>query len=202
LDAFFNFLASAVWPALVLYFLCKFEPEIRSKLHSLKKATKDDLVFADQNALQASDPSTPAALTSMPEPLPTIRDLEAKLRDGLGDYIAEKHVDLLLRDLAQARIERAFESVYAEIFDSQVKGLFELRNSGGSIDRADAAQYFERVKLKFPDAFGSNNFDRWFAYVERNLLARATEGKIVLTPVGRHFLEFVQAYKVGILRPL
>lgn len=138
----------------------------------------------------------------MPEPLPTIRDLEAKLRDGLDDYNLEMHIDLLLRNLAQARIKRAFESVYAEIFDSQMKGLIELRNASGTIDRADAEQDFAQVKLKFPDAFGSASFDQWFNYAQRNLLAQETHGKIVLTQVGRDFLEFVQAYKVGIVRPL
>lgn len=159
-------------------------------------------MFADQNALRPRDPNVPAVLTSMPEPLPTIRDLEARLRQGLGDYNADKHIDLLLRNLAQARIERAFESVYAEIFDSQVKALVELRNAGGTIDRADAEQYFEQVKLKFPEAFGSTSFDQWFSYAQRNLLAQETDGKIVLTQVGRDFLEFVQAYKAGIVRPL
>jgi hypothetical protein len=202
LDAFFNFLASAAWPVLGLYFLWKFEPEIRRKFQGLKQATKDGLVFADQNALLPRDTGTPAALTSMPEPLPTIRDLEAQLREGLSDYNPEKHIDLLLRNLAQARIERAFEAVYAEIFDSQVKALMELRNAGGTIDRADAEQYFEQVKLKFPDAFGSTSFDQWFSYAQRNLLAQEIDGRIVITQVGRDFLEFVQGTKAGIVRPL
>lgn len=202
MDAFFNFLAAVAWPGLTLYFLWKFEPEIRRKFQVLKQATKDGVIFADQNALPSRDPSTPTALLSLPPPLPTIQALETKLREGLGDYNADKHTDLLLRNLAQARIERAFEAVYSEIFDSQVKGLVELRNAGGTIARADAEQYFEQVKLKFPDAFGNTSFDQWFNYAQRNLLAQEHEGNIVLTDIGRDFLEFVQAYKVGIVRPL
>ncbi|HEX9595428.1 MAG TPA: hypothetical protein VF982_00995 [Anaerolineales bacterium] len=202
MDAFFNFLAAVAWPGLALYFLWKFEPEIRRKFQGLKQATKDGLVFAEQNALSARDPSSPTALASLPKPLPTIQALETELREGLSDYNADKHIDLLLRNLAQSRVERAFEAVYAEIFDSQVKGLLELHNAGGAINRADAEQYFGQVKLKFPDAFGNTSFDQWFSYVQRNRLAQERDGKIILTDMGRDFLEFAQAYKVGAVRPL
>lgn len=204
MDAFWNFLAVASVPASVVFLALRFETEIKSKFRDLKEigVAGAKAAFADQNAPTPKDLSAPAVLTSLPAPPPTVSAIEGNLRAALADYKPDKHIDLLLRNLAQARVERGFEYIHSEIFDSQVKALIELRSAGGTIARAEAERYFEQVRTKFPDAFANTTFDQWFAFVRRNLLAEERNGEIVLTDVGRDFLDFVQAYKAGVIRPL
>lgn len=204
MDAFWNFLAVASVPASVIFLALRFETEIKSKFRDLKEIgmAGAKAAFADQNAPTPKDLSAPAVLTSLPAPTPTVSVIENNLRAALADYNPDKHIDLLLRNLAQARVERGFEYVHSEIFDSQVKGLRELQSAGGTIARVEAERYFEQVQAKFPEAFANTTFEHWFAFVHRNLLADEHNGQIVLTDVGRDFLEFVQNYKAGVVRPL
>ena len=69
---------------------------------------------------------------------------------------------MLLRNLATARVERDFERVYSEIFDSQIRALAELNQAGGTAPRADAVRFYEQVQQKFPHAFADKTFSQWF----------------------------------------
>lgn len=124
---------------------------------------------------------------------PFMSEVERRLLADLDSTPDEKRLPLLVRLLAQARIELACERIYSIIFGSQIRGLRELEKAGGQVPIKDAQEFFGSVKTEFPEFYDKIDFWDWISYLTRSDLVVTSTEDVELTPFGRDFLLYLAA---------
>jgi hypothetical protein len=119
---------AAAWPSVVAVLSLKFEPELRNALSSVLRrevkveASGVSAPFGAGVAEQAAAAENPATekLSETPSldpsPRPAVTRLENEMRDELKSIDAGKKEAVLVRTLAQTRLDRGHEYIYNRIF--------------------------------------------------------------------------------------
>lgn len=162
---FVELLKSIAWPAVVLSLGLIFKKDLRSLLPRIKKAGPTGVEFDPE---KQKITSSTGGLKELPglQRTPKMAEIEKSIHQELDLYDSEKRIDLLVRHLAQSRLETVFERIYGTIFGSQIAALRSLGAAGGRVARNDALKYFDDVKSKFPEFYEKNTFDDWIAFLK------------------------------------
>jgi hypothetical protein len=188
-----DLIKSLAWPVVVFVIAWLFHDELRKKIPGLTKAGPAGVEFDVQRAITVQS-STSGELKELPglARTPPIAAIEKSIHNALQLYKPETHVDLLVRHLAQSRLEAVFERVYGAIYGSQIAGLRELAKRGGKISMADAVKGFDEAKSR--SAFPANvTFDLWLQFLKVFNLIEAEDNEIRMTDIGNDFLLYLSA---------
>ncbi len=120
------------------------------------------------------------------------RDLHANLKN-----ITENQEDILIRNLAQARLEAAFGIVYAGIFGSQILGLTSLE-ARRKVPATEAYAFYQEFEKKYPEVYTGYGFSGWLGFLKQRGLVEAAGDDIRITPIGDDFLKWLRATKLSL----
>lgn len=189
------------WPAAVVTIAYWFRDDLRKKIPGLTKAGPTGVEFDVQKRVVAK--SWTGELKEIPgiSRTPTMALIEKSIHEALQIYNPDSHVDLLVRQLAQSRLEGVFERVYGPIFGSQILGLRALAaKPAGKVLRGEALQFFDELKSKSVIS-ADIAFEAWLQYLVAFDLVKKTDDEVSITDVGRDFLMFLSAKGLPENRP-
>jgi hypothetical protein len=209
---FFKLIEGIAWPLVVLILALVYKHDIRSiKFTQLFKTIKTK-VFGIELELEAAEQQkktgevvTVDASTGVIElkELPglqrttAIANLEKELHSNLQRIPADQQTDILIRHLAQARLEAAFGIVYAGIFGSQILGLIQLEARRRAPVK-EAVEFYQQYERNFPDVYTGYGYTGWFNFIRNSGLVELQGEDIILTAVGEDFLSWLKARKLSI----
>ena len=185
-----DFILGLAWPSVILLLALIFRDDIRKAMPRLKKAGLSGIEL-DQQALSTT---RTFAETGELKPYQSIQRsnlmvlIETSILKSLETYKEEDHIHLLVHEVAIARIGRMCESIWDNIFTSQIQALALLRRNGGTASASELESVYGAVDPAYPAEFG---YDRWLNYLFANNLVAQTDGTISLTDLGSDFLDFV-----------
>jgi hypothetical protein len=140
-------------------------------------------------------------LVSQPA-VPTIAKVETQLHAELGIIDPEKQIDVLVRNLAVARLGRNFEQIYRIIFGSQIAGLAALAAApDGEAPVSESSSYFDDIKAKHSEFYEKNTFEEWIQYPINADLAVRSGDRLKVTDLGRDFLTYLRETKLPAEKP-
>ena len=125
-----------------------------------------------------------------PSPRPAVTRIENELRDALKTIDPGKEGAVLLRSLAEARLERGHEAVYNRIFGSQIEFLKRL-NEVPHLTVDQAREFFKPYADQFPQVYSKYSFDAWLNYMTVNALAARNGDDLEISEIGRDFLVYI-----------
>jgi hypothetical protein len=161
-----NLVKAIAWPGVVLVLGLIFKNDLKKLFPRVVRAGPTGVEFEAQKQVVAHFYT--GELRELPG-IPrtnTIAALEKKIHEQLQVINSDAHIDLLVRHLAQAQLQTAFERIYGPIFGSQVAELRALVNAGGTIARIDAIKFFEEQIEIRPDLKNLKlKFDDWLRYL-------------------------------------
>jgi hypothetical protein len=194
-------LRSLAWPAVVLMLGFYFRKDLRTILPRLTKAGPTGLEFSQ---LQNIESNWSGKLKDLPGLTRTkkMEEIEVSIHKDLQHFDPSSRVDLLVRHLAQARLERVFERVNGAIYGSQVALLNALAIKSEPSPLNEAVTWFEEIKEKNPAAYLHTTFERWVGFLTSFDLVRIEQATISITETGRDFLAFLKANQLAIAKPL
>ena len=126
---------------------------------------------------------------------PAIANLVEQLRKNLSGFVAEAHDEVLLRDLAAARVQLAHERTYRLIYGSQIAALERLEVAG-SATVEEARDFYTRETADFSDFYRGIGFDRWVQFLTRFELVTVDASSFRITDLGRDFLAYVRGNRL------
>jgi hypothetical protein len=188
------------WPAAVVAIAYWFRDDLRAKIPSLTKAGPTGIEWqVQQTATTAKTWS--GDLKELPglQRTPLMGSIEKSIHGELELYKPEAHVDLLVRHLAQSRIESVFERIYGGIFGSQIAGLRALA-ARGKVAMADTVQFFDDQK-SHKGVLPEVTFASWFQFLKNFELIKAENDEVELTDIGKDFLLFISNRGLAENRP-
>jgi hypothetical protein len=207
-------LAYLAWPIVVAVIAFGYKPELMAFLPpTLRRKFKLELpgikleMEAAEQQQAAPDITTTSVMSGAIElkeisglvRTPAIanveRDLHAILRGGIADPI-----DVLVRNLAQARLEAAFGAIYAVIFGSQIAGLKEL-GARRRVTNAEAHQFYLEIEKQNPEAYAGYGFSGWLGFLKNRGLIRQEGEDVVMTDLADDFLTWLQAARLTVNKP-
>lgn len=195
-------LAQIAWPIAFVTLGVIFKAEFRSFLASLGKrgwsfktpgGFEATVADAGQQQLASDNPAAeklPEKPTFDSSPRPAVNIIEARIRSELDSVEPGKKEAVLLRALAQSRLEGGHEFTYNRIFGSQILALKRL-NEAGRVTLDDALEFFKPYAEQFPTVYRSYGFDGWFGFLKNNALVQQNCDIIEITPFGRDFLIYI-----------
>ncbi len=195
-------LAQIAWPIAFVILGVIFKADFRSFLTSLGKrgwsfkapgGFEATVAEAEQQQLASDNPAAeklPEKPTLDPSPRPAVNIIEARIRDELKSFESEKKEAVLLRALAQSRLESGHEFTYNRIFGSQILALKRL-NEVGRVTVDDALEFFKPYAEQFPAVYRSYGFEGWLGFLKNNALVQQNDNILEITHFGRDFLIYV-----------
>jgi hypothetical protein len=192
-----DFFRDISWPLAICVIASWFKDDIREMLPRVKKAGPAGVEFNEvqQQQIVKRNEISFEDLKEF-EHLPRTQfmgELERLVLNELKVINDEDKIPLLVRHLAQNRIELAAERVYWSIFGSQIRGLERLRDNGGRVSLDRARGFFAEVAEQFSDVYENVSFEQWFRFVQTQGLAIIENDEVVLTPFGSDFLTYLAA---------
>jgi hypothetical protein len=125
-----------------------------------------------------------------PSPRAAVNIIEARIRLEAENVDTEKKEALLLRALAQSRLQAGHEFTYNRIFGSQILCLKRLNEVGrATVD--DAREFFKPYAEQFPQIYTNYSFDEWLRFLIANVLISQNADIIEITDFGRDFLFYL-----------
>jgi hypothetical protein len=203
---FFDLLKGIAWPVAVVIVAVAFRTDIKALLPRIRRAGPSGVEF-DPAAQQNSAAESRSAAASVLQPLPgldrtpTIEALEKHLLQALAVVDESKKVALLVRLLAQARLEHAFALIYNSIFGSQIAFLRYLEKTVRA-SQSDAQSYMETAKARAPELYGNYGFGGWMSFLVSQGLVDVANEELTITGFGRDFLLYLSARKLSETKPL
>lgn len=197
------------WPLVVLILAVVYKHDILS-LKSLLPRVRKAKFWQMEVEVDAADQQqktgelvtvNPAAGTIELKELPgflrteAIGNLERELHSNLK-AIKENQIDLLIRNLAQARLEAAFGIIYAGIFGSQIVGLTALE-ARRKVTASEAYAFYQEFEKKYPEIYNGYGFSGWLGFLKQRGLVEAVGDDIRITPLGDDFLKWLKATKLS-----
>ncbi|WP_457660135.1 hypothetical protein [Sinorhizobium medicae] len=174
-----------------------FRNEIRPRIKDLVSLGPGGAVLQPTQAVPESSNS---ALSDTPHPMATVVKLVERLEGELAHYQESSKIPLLVKSLAEARVERAFEWLFGNIFGSQIVALRYLQQKS-EITIAEAEEFFENVvKPMDKELYAILTFEDWSRFLLLNELVAMESGKVKSTQIANDFLIFVDKFKRGITR--
>jgi hypothetical protein len=215
---FFGLLKGIAWPLVVFGLAAIYKPEILSNIPGLRRIllrkmrvsiagiaeaefdATEQLSVATELRRISSDPSK-IELKEIPgltrtAAIATVeRDLHAKL-----PLLTVDPVDVLIRNLAQARLEAAFGYIYVGIYGSQLNGLIALQ-ARRRVPTSEAYLFYREVEIKYPEHFGERGFSGWLEFLKFHRLVRHDGDDLVITEFGDDFIMWLKAKKLTTSKP-
>ena len=195
-------LAKAVaWPIAAVIMVLSFKTDLRSFLpHFLRRKMEIELpggFKAKIDVAEQQQGDNPAAQklevqkpTLDPSPRAAVNLIETRIRIEVDSVEAAKKEPVLLRALAQSRLQAGHEFTYNRIFGSQILALKRLNEAGrATVD--DAREFFKPYAEQFPQVYSSYGFDGWIAFLKSNVLINQNGTTIEITEFGRDFLVYL-----------
>lgn len=122
----------------------------------------------------------------------TVAAIEATIQNEIIKHPADERTERLINELAQTRLARGFEIIYANIFKTQVSALRELKARGGAVTLQEAVAYFESTRAGVIEYEGKNSFDRWLTFLKEWDLVGVDGDRAMLRPIADDFLLFLK----------
>ena len=152
--AIVDLLKAAVWLIAVAFIAIWYKGDIRDILPRLRKAgpTGIELDAAIQQRVAVSTVSTSVTLKDLPgfprtEAMATV---ETELHQSLKLIETELQIDMLIRQLAVARLSTVFERIYSLLFGSQIVGLRRPAHSNKA-SLEEAKDFFEPYRRQYEE---------------------------------------------------
>jgi hypothetical protein len=193
--ALVDLLKALAWPVLVGGFLWYFRQEVKTLFDRLKKLGAAGAEFDDAKQSVMLPKLDIDNLREFPNlgRTPFMGDLEKVLLSHLTLVNAPDQIPLLVRNLAQCRLELTFERIHSAIFNSQIEGLRKLEEAGGKVKKAEAETFFENVKSAYPDFYETLSFEQWASFLIRSDLIIIRQDEVQLLPLGKEYLLYLGA---------
>lgn len=111
---------------------------------------------------------------------------------GVTDPVEREN--LLVRELAQAKLRESFERLYQELWGSQLSALQLINQHSGEIAQDQFRFAYEEAKKEWPDQYGEYSFEAWFEFlVDAELVSPTEDEKVAITLQGRELLTYLVA---------
>lgn len=151
-----------------------------------------DFNLGEQQKIEVEHPSASHELKPLPgfSRNPAIAELEVALHAELAKKQNSNKIDLLIRLLAENRLELNFERIYQAIFGSQIRWL-RILNGRTHITMVEAKEFFLGYKKDYPPTLKKYDFDIWFGYLINTRLINKNETTLEITDQGRYFLTYI-----------
>ncbi len=188
-----DFGKSLAWPVALLTIIYTFRKEIRELIPNIDEAGPGGIKVSKQQAVLAPPA---AALQVGGHPLETVNALAEVLREELNNIVPEQHTLILIRALAEARVIANFESIFANIFKSQVDALADLEDEQMSLEEF-RGWFNEHILPRNKEVFSEMGFENWVEYLLRNSLVVIDDNVATMTQKGIDFLDFARRHKDG-----
>jgi hypothetical protein len=196
------------WPIAAVIIAVVYKGELRTLLPRLRRAGPTGVEFdpAEQQAVTATTAATsaPGQLREFPGMVrsPAIARLEQQLHTQLAALATpdtEKR-DLLVRLLAQAQLEAAFERIYRPIFGSQIAALRKL-NALGHNTLQDLKLIFDSYAAAYTEIYANSGFDQWLDFLQQTDLITVNQASTEITDLGRDFLQYILSKRLSEQKP-
>lgn len=190
-EQLFLLIGVVAWPVAAYFAARLFRDELKSLLPRLRKLGPTGAEFEgkEQKGVISPDSKVELNKVSMAELRdPTAQAVENSILEALHSIPDENQVAVLVRGLTEARMLRAFERFYANIFGSQIEAL-QMLNSG-SVSRAEAIKLLEELKAERGILEGWN-IDMYMGYLKTASFVVEEAGEYQITETGRSFLRFI-----------
>jgi hypothetical protein len=192
------------WPIAAVIIAAVYKAEFRLLLPRLRRAGPTGVEFDPAGQQQAAQAATvannpaPGQLREFPGMVrtPAIERLERQLHTQLSaitNLSEDEKRDLLVRILAQAQLEAAFERIYNIIFGSQIAFLRRLNGPALRLSVEDAHSFFEPYARQFPQIYANFTFNQWLDFLKNVGLVTQNGDLIEITDLGRDFLVYITA---------
>jgi hypothetical protein len=198
--AIVDLLKGIAWPLAIFGSALLFKSDLRALFPRLRKAGPSGVEFdpvATQQRAASNAPAQAGQLRELPG-FPRTKAIEAMERKFHAElaHIAEAgRTDLLVRLLAQSRLEANFGYIYGTIFGSQLKSLRRMEPSG-AISESEAKEIFDTARAQFAqlDEYG---FGGWMGFLLSQGLVIRKDSGFSLTDVGSDFLRYLSAMRLS-----
>jgi len=143
-------------------------------------------------------------MRSASKPDPVLGPIKESIRNdlyGLCPNNAGDRENLLIHNLAVTRVAYFCESIYNQIFGSQIGALKHI-NERIAVKANDLQPIYERAKADWPSIHQGRSFEQWLEFMHKADLISRVGDTLELTHFGREFLRYlvIQRYpevKVG-----
>ena len=164
------------------------------------KATIDS---AEQQLVKTENPVEEKLTANETPPSPSqsvVSLIEANLQKELQTVEPDKRQAVLLRSLAQTRIERGHEFIYNRIFGSQIEALKRLNTlTSATVD--DARAFLKPYVEQFPEFYKNYSFENWLRFLVSNGLVIQQGELIKFSEFGREFLIYLSTARLTETKP-
>jgi hypothetical protein len=133
---------------------------------------------------------------------PAIEQLERALHLAVQATPESDRIDLLVRNLAQARLEAVFGVVYGQLYGTQLAALLELEARRKVTANVAVQFYQERVEKVFPAAYANYGFAGWLGFLKMRGLVEQTHEDIAITDLGVDFVMWLRGSGLDVNKPL
>ncbi|MCC6718773.1 MAG: hypothetical protein IT555_12885 [Acetobacteraceae bacterium] len=197
-------LKEIAWPLAAGLIAFAYRSDIRSLLPRVSKAglsgVELDPIQSQQKVADSNKP--PGQLKQLPGLSRTllIEEVEKNLHKELEEIKEDDRITLLVRVLAQSRLETLFERIYRVIFGSQIDGLKKLK-SMSSVSLDEARNFFETYRIKNPEVYTDYGFDGWIGFLINEKLIMLENDRVSITEIGRDFLTYLGARGLRLTKP-
>jgi hypothetical protein len=195
-------LALFAWPIATLIIARAYKKEVAILLRAILRkrislelpgGIKINASGEDQQKAEAS--SVPDKLRRLPSDLPrtpAIEKLEKELLSNVANLKDEERIEILAFSLAEARLHAAFGVIYAQIYGSQLFGLFELDVRRRVTNEEAHAFFIEYAAKRFPPIYENYSYSGWLRFLIANNLIEQDQNHVSITEIGREFVAWLR----------
>jgi len=186
-----------IWPAvaLILGFVAMllFKPAIDRKIAGITRASKDSVSF--ERPQEGGEPQStllpfvqlmkePISLSALAREQPINNQLQSFGLQTDGEKIA-----VLVRVLANTRVELEFNNIAHTIFGSQVGLLINIAGTNYGVTNENVEAVFEQAKKTYPELYENRTIQEWLGYLVNSNLVTNDGSRIDITQYGKDFLK-------------
>lgn len=199
---------SLAWPICLLILVKVFHKQISNFIHRIIKIDKEGITAISISEMQLEKPKPEAVhlLLDVVSKSVVIASIEEDIKNdlmGKGLETTGNTINVLIRHLAGTSLLLSFVQIHSQIFGSQLillNKLNEMVGQGRSV--AFINDYFDHIKLSFPEAFDEWSVDQYLNYMFVNLLITQNENKIHITNKGVEYLTWIARNGIQDNKPL
>lgn len=196
------------WPICLLILVKVFHKQISNFIHRIIKIDKEGITAISISEMQLEKPKPEAVqlLLDVVSKSVVIASIEEDIKNdlmGKGLETTGNTIDVLIRHLAGTSLLLSFVQIHSQIFGSQLillNKLNEMVGQGRSV--AFINDYFDHIKLSFPEAFDEWSVDQYLNYMFVNSLITQNENKIHITNKGVEYLTWIARNGIQDNKPL
>ncbi len=193
--------AQFAWPIALVVVGIIFKADLKALLSSLgnrqwslKVPGGFEAIVATSEQQQGKNPAEEKVALLIeslaPSQRPAVNIIETRIRNDLESVETSKRDSVLLRALAQSRLEAGHEFTYNRIFGSQIAVLKRL-NEAGRATIEDAQQFFELYAKQYPEVYNNYGFRGWLGFLSSNALVSQQDNIFQITEFGRDFWTYL-----------